>query len=106
MASPIVCDAERTSSILENGDDGEYHLDSLAPVSVTHARMVRPKWTISDILDVFLDHVGVGAAVHEHFFNAGICKEFESILDQWGVGERKETLLCASFSIFVDIFGS
>lgn len=43
-------------------------------------------------MDVFLDLIRVCAAVDKDLVDAGICEEFKRVFDQWGVGERKQTL--------------
>lgn len=48
---------------------------------------------ICDILNVFLNQVGVGTAVHKYLLDPGVRKELKSIFDQRCIGEREETLL-------------
>ena len=46
----------------------------------------------STVLDVSLDLVCMIPTGKEDFFDACVCKEFQSIFDQWCIGQREETL--------------
>ena len=43
-------------------------------------------------LDIFFNFVRMTSAVYEDVLNAGIGEELESVFDQRGICERKETL--------------
>ena len=43
-------------------------------------------------MDVFFNLIRVSAAVDKDLVDASICKKLKRVFDQWGVGERKQTL--------------
>lgn len=85
-------EAERTSSILENGEDDEYHFEFLE-LRISNAGNTLCSHQLSrNVLDVLLDQVSVGATVDKHFLDASVREKLEGVFDQRGVRKREQTL--------------
>ena len=81
---------------VRKGDDLSFHFEALLErdqvSDENHGRTPQTSIGEGSSLYILFKLICVASAVHKNILDASIGEEFESILDQWGICKRKETL--------------